>query len=274
MPILLNQLIYRPAAACYLPFSVRSAGYYKIRPPHIGCDKIITFSQLFWCVRGSGFIDLAGRRRRLKQHQIALLYPNMRHYWYADRQDWEFYWLTIDGPFASSMPAAFGLEAGIYDAGPAPVALFQKLLRLVGQPSKQAELHACEAAFSIFIRATGSHSDQTDELVDTAVGRMHKQYASPALNIKTLAASLGIRRVAFYTRFHAAMGIPPGAYLERLRIQKALSLLQHTHLSIATTAAQCGYTDANYFSRVICRTTGYSPLKFRQHNQPDTAKKK
>ena len=270
MPIFLNQDTYRPAAlSSGLPFGVRSVGHYKIRPPFISSDRTIAFVQLFWCVNGSGIVEFNGRRRALKQKQVALYYPNMRHYWYADRQVWEFFFLTMDGPFAVSLPAAFGLEAGIYNAGPAPVALFKKLLHLVRRPSKRDELLACATAFLILTRAAGSHADQTDELVNKAVERMHQQYVSPALNIKTLATALGMSRASIYDRFHAAMGMSPGAYLERLRVQKALSLLQKMRLPIPVIAAQCGYTDANYFSRVIRRTTGYSPLKFRKRNLPD-----
>lgn len=268
MPILLHQNIHRPAAAPVdnLPFSVRSAGYYKIQPPFVSSDTRINFSQLFWCVRGSGIVEFDGRRRMLKRHQVALYYPNMRHYWYADRQYWEFYWLTMDGPFALLLPAVFGLEAGIYDAGPAPIKLFQTLLRLVGQPAKHAEMKACAIAFAILTRAAGSHADQTDELVNMAVKRVHQQYISPALNVKTLSASLGIRRAVLSARFRAATGMSPSDYLERLRVQHALSLLKHSRLAISAVAARCGYASAHYFSRAIRRITGLSPLQFRKHN--------
>jgi len=267
MPFVLQQEIYRPAAkpSDDLPFGVRSAGHYKIQPPFNSSDRIISFVQLFWCAHGSGIMEFAGKTRALKQNQAALYYPNMRHHWHADRQDWEFYWLTIDGPFAASMTAAFGLEAEVYDAGNAPVDLFKKLLKLAGQTTKQAELRASAIAFNILTRAAGSHADQTDELVNTALKRMHEQCALPALNVKTLISELGISRAVFTERFHAAMGMTPGAYLERLRLQNALALLKQELLTIAEVASHCGYTDANYFSRVIRRTTGRSPLKFRKH---------
>jgi len=266
MPLLLHHDVVRPAPAPvrHLPFGVWGTGHYKIQPPFISHDKIIHFIHLFWCVRGAGIIEIDGRPHALKKHQLAVYYPNMRHYWYADRQCWEFYWLVIDGPFATFLPAAFGLEAGVYDAGPAPLELFNTLGRLAGQPSKQAEIKACTTAFAILARAMGSHADQADELVNMSVEHMHKDYTSPELNIKTLAASLGVRYPVFYTRFNAAMGMPPGAYLNRLRIQKALSLLQHTHLTVAKIAGQCGYRDANYFSRIIRRATGRSPSQFRE----------
>lgn len=267
MPFILQQDVLRPEAkpADDMPFGVKSAGHYKIQPPFTSSDKTISFVQLLWCARGNGIMELAGRRRVLKHNQVALYYPNMRHYWYTDRQDWELYWLAIDGPFAVSMTAAFGLKAEVYDAGAVPVDLFKKLQKVVGQTTKQAELRACAIAFHILTRAAGSHTDHTDELVNAAVKRMHEQCALPALNIKTLVSELGIRRAVFTKRFHAVMGMTPGAYLERLHLQNALTLLKQKQLTIAEVASHCGYTDANYFSRVVRRTTGRSPLKFRQH---------
>jgi AraC-like DNA-binding protein len=237
-------------------------------PPHQSEMKIINFLQFFWCVRGSGIIEYEGRPRRLMKNQVALLYPEMRHYWYCDRGQWDFIFFTLDGPFAVSLPAAFGLQADIYQAGPAPVELFNTFFRFIRKPAKQAELGACSTAFAILAKAADARPDQTDELVKNAVERMHKEFVLPALNIKMLAAGAGLQQCVFSDRFQAALGTTPGAYLARLRFQHALALLTHSRLPIAAVAARSGYADAHYFSRVIRRVTGYSPLQFRKLNQP------
>lgn len=266
MALLFHRGVSRPAPvpARGLPFGVRSAGHFIVEPQFVSIDKKIDFIQLFWCVRGSGIIEFEGRPRTLKRHQVALYYPNMRHYWYPDRRVWDFFFLTLNGPLAVPLLAAFGLEAGIYSVGPAPADLFNKLFPIVRQPTKQAELKACALAFMILTRAAGSHKEQTDELVGTAVERIHAQFAMPELNVKTLSASLGTRRAVLSARFHDAMGISPGVYINRLRTQHALSLLKHTRLSIAVIASRCGYTDARYFSRVIRCITGNSPSQFHK----------
>lgn len=274
MPMLLTRDVYRPTATPDLPFSVRSTGYYKIQPPLTSTDNITTFVQLFWCARGAGIIEFAGRRRILGRNQIALYYPDMRHYWYADRQNWELYWLSLDGPFAVPLAAALRLEADIYNAGPPPVALFRTLRRLARQTSRRAELRACETAFAILTRAADSRINKTDDVMNAVVQGMHRKFNSPELNVKTLIAPLNIGRVAFFTRFRAATGIAPGDYLKRLRVQKALTLLKNTIFSVAAISKQCGYTDADYFSRVIRRVTGNSPFEFRRLNQPATRGRK
>jgi AraC-like DNA-binding protein len=264
--MLFHKDVYRPAATPdNLPFSVQSTGFYKIQHPFRSNDGITSFVQLFWCIRGQGIVEFAGRRRILGRNQIALYYPNMRHYWYTDRHDWDFYWLTIYGPFAASFVAALGLEADVYNAGPAPVVLFQTLRRLVGQTSRQAELRACATAFMILTRAADSQADKTDETMNTVVQRMHKQYDSSELNIKTLIAPLNTGRIAFFKRFRTATGMSPGKYLKRLRVQKALALLKNTNFPIAAISRQCGYTNVQYFSRVIRHVTDRSPFQFRKY---------
>ena len=270
MPILSHYYAPRPvrAPADKLPFGVRSMGFYKLQPPYASIDKKMPSVQVFWCTQGAGIIEINAQRHVLKHHQIALYFPGMRHYYYTANQPWAFYWLTLDGPLAVTLPATMKLEARVYDAGPAPAALFRALRRTIVQPSKQAELRSCTTAFTILLHAAGYYSTSADNLVKSAVEFMRQRYASPELNIKTLADLMGVPRATLHARFQAAMGMPPSAYLHRLRIQNALELLQHTQLSMGTIARQCGHPDVNYFSRLIHHVTGESPTQYRQNHQP------
>ena len=86
MPVILHKWHYRPATAPShgLPFGVRSIGHLKVAPPYKSEDIKIDYLQFFWCVRGSGIIEFEDRRRTLKKNQVALYYPNMRHYWHSE----------------------------------------------------------------------------------------------------------------------------------------------------------------------------------------------
>ncbi len=52
-------------------------------------------------------------------------------------------------------------------------------------------------------------------------------------------------------------------YLIDVRLNAAKKLLAETSLSCARIAAAVGFEDANYFSRIFKKRTGYSPLKYR-----------
>jgi AraC-like DNA-binding protein len=67
----------------------------------------------------------------------------------------------------------------------------------------------------------------------------------------------------FATVFKEAVGMAPGDYLTKLRMQRAQLLLADGDLSIEQVAAQAGYRDAFYFSRLFKGHFGTSPRGYR-----------
>ena len=67
--------------------------------------------------------------------------------------------------------------------------------------------------------------------------------------------------------FRREIGLPPGRYVIRCRIDRARYLLLHSKQSIGAIAEQLGYHDAFYFSKQFKRNTGMSPSDFRQQIQ-------
>ncbi|MEA1877074.1 MAG: AraC family transcriptional regulator [Bacteroidota bacterium] len=63
--------------------------------------------------------------------------------------------------------------------------------------------------------------------------------------------------------FKSETGIPPGEYLQRIRIKKASELLSNSQLSIAEIAWRTGYTSSGYFATVFKKHKGQSPGEYR-----------
>lgn len=56
---------------------------------------------------------------------------------------------------------------------------------------------------------------------------------------------------------------PPMRYLIELRINKAMKLLRHTHLSIDQIAKECGFANRYYFTRMLSKFRKTTPAAFR-----------
>lgn len=63
--------------------------------------------------------------------------------------------------------------------------------------------------------------------------------------------------------FRAYFLTTPKAYLQRLRLERACTLIQQTNLSITEISYQCGFNDSNYLTRQFKKTYGMSPKSFR-----------
>ena len=68
----------------------------------------------------------------------------------------------------------------------------------------------------------------------------------------------------FKRRFTSATGLPPIAYVQRLRIEDAKKRLERTDHSVDDISWRVGYEDAAFFRRLFKRTTGMAPGAYRK----------
>lgn len=100
------------------------------------------------------------------------------------------------------------------------------------------------------------------ERLRPAILHMDRHFAeSPPL--AELAALVGQSPEHFHRSFRGLTGATPFAYLLRLRMTRARRLL-HGGLSVKEAAAQCGYEDPLYFSRVFARHFHQRPSACRR----------
>jgi AraC-like DNA-binding protein len=86
---------------------------------------------------------------------------------------------------------------------------------------------------------------------------------SQQLTIKDLALELGISPSYLRSQFVRLRGRSPQSYLQSIRLQQALSMLNHSNSNLTTIATHCGYDSASHLSRTIKRATGKSPGAMR-----------
>lgn len=89
----------------------------------------------------------------------------------------------------------------------------------------------------------------------------------PSLDEIARASSMSRRSLS--RAFRAVMGCTPVQYMVRLRVQRALRMLQTTDESVTSIAYSLGYHDGNYFSRQFRAVTGMSPREARRAARAD-----
>lgn len=95
----------------------------------------------------------------------------------------------------------------------------------------------------------------------------HKRYLEPNITITTLAKQLGSNRTYLSNfindRYHENFNV----WLNRKRIQEAITLLETSNLSLHEVAEKVGYTDAAHFSKTFKTMTGQNPSMWRKETQ-------
>lgn len=92
----------------------------------------------------------------------------------------------------------------------------------------------------------------------------------PSPSVAELATLCGISARHLHRQFLALTGKTVADYIEATRIEEAKRLLGHGDRPIKAVAEACGFAHANSFARAFRRSTGLSPLAFRQRESGAT----
>ena len=84
------------------------------------------------------------------------------------------------------------------------------------------------------------------------------------ISLEDIAAASGLSAPYFSTIFNEEMGEKLSSHLNRLRVERAASMLKETGKPLKEIAELCGFEDQSWFSKVFKSLTGVSPGKYRE----------
>lgn len=262
-PLLRNLL---PTDAGYYP---RASGHVCVREH--GCPEDI----FIYCAEGGGWCEIGGRRHEVGRDQLLVIPAGAPHVYGAEEKSpWTIHWFHAVG---ANVP--FYLERlGVSRANPVVTlggdvqlfSLFEEVRE--GLEHGFTTTHLIYAAHSLthlmglilrhkeeFWRGEASVRDRIQQSVEFMKGHLREP-----LTVATLAALAHLSRSHFTTSFRRVTGYAPLSYLNHLRMQHAVQLLDTTDLPIKQISDQLGFSDQFYFSRAFTKMHNHSPSEHRR----------
>ena len=88
------------------------------------------------------------------------------------------------------------------------------------------------------------------------------------LSVTALAERACMSPRNFARAFHKELGATPASYVERLRVERARSLLESSAAPVAAIALECGFGTVETMRRAFQRRVGTSPNEYRDRFRP------
>lgn len=102
------------------------------------------------------------------------------------------------------------------------------------------------------------------------VRRYLEEHFMESIGSDKLQQVFGYNKTYISNVFSEVFGMPPGKYLAKLRIDKAIVLIfERPELSLRQIAELVGYEDSLYFSKVFKNATGLSPREYKERWEKD-----
>jgi len=146
------------------------------------------------------------------------------------------------------------------------------------------EDHGRELALAVarglvmFLRRPGGQSQFSAQLSGQVaaseplreVQRLIAERPAADLSVPALAAHAHLSPRQFSRAFTAQTGMPPGRYVDRVRLETASRLLEDTAATgVAEVARQAGYGTAEAMRRAFVQGVGVAPLEYRRRFAPE-----
>ncbi|BEV46819.1 AraC family transcriptional regulator [Afipia carboxidovorans] len=96
-----------------------------------------------------------------------------------------------------------------------------------------------------------------------AIERMRSD-ADADISLAALAADAGLSRFHFCRAFKESTGLSPHNWLRRYRLEQAMTMLRDPGISVASVAAELGYSSQTAFAAAFRRLTGDTPSDWRK----------
>ena len=247
-----------------------AAGSHYVERPH-GTSQHI----LIACLSGSGSCVLRDQESKLEPGDLLFLPPRERHVYSANpRSPWTIFWMHFRGLRAEDYLDLLGVSpsrpvASVDD----PAVLFEAFedtFRHATHGFSEAAMAGISTSFARLLglarvhqRSPGSRSRRSENRLLKVLAMMREDLAHP-WTLEELALQSHISVPHFTELCRRQTGMPPLGLLIRLRLQRAMDLLQQGNHNVAEAALAVGYDDPFYFSRLFRKHMGMAPSACRQ----------
>ncbi|WP_236241914.1 GlxA family transcriptional regulator [Streptomyces sp. CC228A] len=116
-----------------------------------------------------------------------------------------------------------------------------------------------QAQFSVQLAAQTARREPLRE-----VQQWISEHPAEDLSVPALAERARLSPRHFARAFHAETGLPPGRYVDRVRLEHARRLLGDTSDSVEAVARACGYGTPEAMRRAFLKALGATPAEYRR----------
>lgn len=189
-----------------------------------------------------------------------------------EAKDCRLLWFTLDGPLTSSMLRqinALNLVPAKQGMLPSQVLLIRQIVQVLVRHNgtSDASFQLAQLLWGL-IAAHKGHSVATNVVLSHEIARvvdaMRQSKYKESFSLAEMAAISRMPVEAFRKRFTVELGIPPLAYLQFQKMERAKTLLR-SGMSVRDTGVEIGMTDPYHFSKQFKHIVGMSPMAYLRH---------
>lgn len=271
-----SRILYTPS-----PFArasllhLQEVGSLQARQPHDSARKNLASYLFFLVEHGSGVLEYDGQHRQLNVGDCVFIDCQRPYLHRTDKNLWSLRWVHFFGPNMGAIYRKYQERGGQPVFHPRHPDSFSGVLQelyllassddyvrdmqIYGKLVELLTLLMQESWHPGTTRVTNAKKQNLQEIKEYL-----DAHYSEKITLDDLAERFYINKFYLTRVFKEQFGQSVTNYLVQLRITQAKRMLRFTDRSIEAIAQDCGWSDANYFSRLFKKVEGIPPGEFRR----------
>lgn len=251
----------------------KAKGHYRRRPEAIP-DYV-----LIYCLDGSGWFEVAGRRYKVPSNSFFILPAGQPHSYGTDlTTPWTIYWIHFQGTLAPAYAALRETVCTITQSQNSRIRernnLFEEIFSSLDRGLTPDSFHYASALFHHYLatlRYLPEYRGQTgsgeqDDIIDATIHFLEEN-VEKTLTLEQIAQYSGFSASYISAVFRRRTGQAPLTYFNHLKIRQACRLLTDTDMKMNSICHKVGISDPYYFSRLFSKVIGISPSEYRRRSE-------
>lgn len=236
--------------------------------PGAGRERLRIYGSyaLVYLFEGSGlYRDAGGTHRLLTSGDLIWIFPDLGHeYGPGPAEAWSEFFITFQGPLFDLWRQTALLSEKSPVEHLAPTDYWLERFVTFGRQLADRNLSGLQVISRLQQLVTDIFDYRADRAaplepwIRRIVADLQHPSSTPP-DFQALARNSGISYETFRKRFKERLGVSPGAYAQRCRIQAACELLVDRKLTVKEVAGKLGFASEFHFSRVFKKLTGRAP---------------
>ena len=104
-----------------------------------------------------------------------------------------------------------------------------------------------------------------DKFLNEIKTSVEKNISNPNFGVGDLASELNISNSMLYRKLTNSINLSPNMFIKKMRLIKAVELLEETTLNVSEISGECGFSDISYFGQTFKKEYGVSPSTYRRN---------
>lgn len=254
---------------------ITDIGYYpKAQHHHRVREEGVNQYVLIYCVDGSGFYVVDGKRYEVGRNQYFILPIGKPHeYGATEGHHWTIYWVHFRGKaahvFAEGAATPQSINVTMQSRISERINIFEEILTTLHLGDGIEDLRYASSLLAHFLASMRyleqfrrAKTEEERDIVEQAIHYM-RENIEQHITMDEVLRYVGYSQSHFSTVFKKKTGVSPITYVNRLKIEHACRLLRTTDMKVNQICYKVGIEDALYFSRLFSKIMNMSPTDYR-----------